>query len=38
MRKNRLEEVTRVENWGEERGLLMEEGTPNPDVRPDGRQ
>ena len=32
MRKNRLEEVTRVENWGEERGLLMEEGTPNPDV------
>ena len=32
MRKNRLKEVTRVENWGEERGLLMEEGTPNPDV------
>ena len=34
MRKNRLEEITRVENWGEERGLLMEEGTAtaNPDV------
>ena len=33
MRTTRLEEVTRVENWGEERGLLMEEyGTPNRDV------
>jgi|TARA_R100000455_G_C6211552_1_gene78944 NTP pyrophosphatase (non-canonical NTP hydrolase) len=34
MRTTRLEEVTRVENWGEERGLLMEEGTAtaNPDV------
>jgi NTP pyrophosphatase (non-canonical NTP hydrolase) len=33
MRKNRLEEVSRVEHWGEERGLLMEEyHTPNPDV------
>lgn len=31
-KKNRLSEVTRVEHWGEERGLLMEEGTPNPDV------
>ena len=32
MRKNRLEEVTRVEQWGEERGLLMPEGTTNPAV------
>ena len=33
MRTTRLEEVTRVENWGEERGLLMEEyGTPNRDA------
>ena len=31
-RKNRLEEVSRVEHWGEERGLLMEEGTTNPEV------
>ena len=32
MRNKRLEEVSRVERWGEERGLLMEEGTPNPEV------
>ena len=33
MRNKRLEEVVRVEQWGEERGLLMEEyHTPNPDV------
>ena len=32
MRTTRLEEVTRVENWAELRGLLMPEGTPNPDV------
>ena len=33
MRNKRLEEVMRVEQWGEERGLLMEEyHTPNPDV------
>ena len=32
MKRNRLAEVTRVEEWGELRGLLMPEGTPNPDV------
>ena len=32
MKRSRLAEVTRVEEWGELRGLLMPEGTPNPDV------